>query len=239
MKKLVVKSHRPLQILLTVVIVSLTLSVSVWFLLNNHYWSTILQRSVKAEESRLLWDVNQALERENQQLEEQVVRFEREMQVDRLTAGRLQTEIRKLQDQVYKLTGELEFYQGIMASTRESKGLNIQGLMIEAMTKPAHYRYKLVLTHVAKNDIVAEGTMGMSVEGLVNGNVQALKLQDMSADSELDLNFKFKNFKRIDGSLVLPKGFEPLRIVVRLQQKEKKNATVERIFDWSNTATKR
>jgi len=234
MNRLVVKSHRPFHILLAVVLISLSLSAGVWFLLDNYHWSNIKQRLSHSAESRLLWDVNRNLENENKVLSEKVVRLERETQVDRMTAARLQSEIIKLQDEVYKLKGELEFYQGIMTSTRDSKGLNIQGLLIEAMKKPNHYRYKLVLTHVAKNDIVAEGRLEMSVEGMKDGNVQALKIEEVTADSELNLEFKFKNFKRIDGNLVLPEGFEPLRMSVRLRQKGKKNTTIERVFDWSD-----
>ena len=86
----------------------------------------------ESEDSRLLWDVNQSLDIENKQLREQVVILERSTQIDNQAAARLQNDIKALQDQVYSLKGELEFYEGIMSATTDSKGLNIQGLHVEA-----------------------------------------------------------------------------------------------------------
>jgi predicted exporter len=236
MTKLVIKKHRPFEIVLAAVIFSSIFSVIVWLLLDANHWDAIKNRLSQSEESRLLWEVNQGLEAENKQLRKRVIMLERSTQIDNQVAASLQNEIQNLQDQTYQLKGELEFYQGIMSATTDSKGLNIQGLHIEATEQERLYRFKLVLTNVAKSDKVVEVTMDMSVEGMNEAGSRVLSLDEVIAGSELKREIKFKNFERIEGSLNFPIGFKPLRVVVDLRQKGLRT-TVQKIFEWSVSAS--
>ena len=168
-------------------------------------------------------------------MREKIIRLERDVQIDRMTAVELQKEIMRLQSKVSALTGELEFYQGIMTAAQNSNGLKIQKLLVEPMKTERYYRFKLILTHIAKNRIVATaGAIDLLIEGVKNGIMHTLNLKDIIVDSEWVPNFNFKNFKRIDGSLVLPEGFEPIGITVRLAQQEPKNKVIEKTLDWSD-----
>lgn len=232
MSRLVVKKHRPLEIILAVVLFSAAFSVIVWLLLDANHWRFIKSRLSQSEDSRLLWDVNQSLETENKQLREQVVMLERSTQIDNQVAVRLQNDIQKLQDQVYRLKGELEFYQGIMSATTDSKGLNVQGLHIEATDQERLYHFKLVLTNVAKSDKIIEVTMDMSIEGMNEAGSKVLSLDEVISGNQLKREIKFKNFERIEGNLNFPEGFKPLRVVVDLKQKGIQKSTVHRVFEW-------
>jgi hypothetical protein len=236
MSKLVVKKHRPLEIILVAMIFSAVFSVGVWLFLDANHWSFIKDRLSQSKESHLLWDVNQGLETENKQLREQVVMQERSHQIDAQVATRLQKEIQNLQDKLYALKGELEFYQGIMSATTDSKGLNIQGLHIVPTDQERLYRFKLVLTNVAKSGRVVEVTMDMSIEGMNEAGSGVLSLNEVTAGKELKREIKFKNFKRIEGSLNFPEGFKPLRVVVDIRQKDIKNSTIQKIFEWPASA---
>jgi uncharacterized protein DUF6776 len=232
MSKLVVKKHRPLEIILAVVLFSAAISILVWLFLDANHWRFIKSQLSQSEDSRLLWDVNQGLESENKQLREQVVILERSTQIDNQAAASLQNDIRALQDQVYRLKGELEFYEGIMSATTDSKGLNVQGLHIEATEQDRLYHFKLVLTNVAKSDKIIEVTIDMSIEGMNEAGSQVLSLDQVNAGSKLNRDIKFKNFERIEGNLNFPEGFKPLRVVVDLRQKGARKSTVKRVFEW-------
>jgi len=236
MSKLVVKKHRPLEIILAAMIFSAIFSVAVWLMLDANHWDFIKSRISQSEESRLLWEVNQGLETENKALREQVIMLERSNQIDDQVGARLQNEIRALQDKTYSLKGELEFYQGIMSDTTDSKGLNIQGLHIEATDQSQRYRFKLVLTNVAKSDRVVEVTMDMSIEGMNEAGSEVLSLDKVITGNELKRELKFKNFERIEGSLNFPEGFKPLRVVVDIRQKGLKNSAIQKIFEWPASA---
>ena len=113
---------------------------------------------------------------------------------------------------------------------------SLQGLHIEATDQAQLYRFKLVLTNVAKSDRVIEVTMDMSVEGMNEAGSKVLSLNDVIAGSELKRDIKFKNFERIEGSLSFPVGFKPLRVVVDLHQKGVQKSTVQRVFEWPANA---
>ena len=230
MHRLIVKPHRPLYSLAITAIGAILLSICVWLLLNNYY----RQYSATAQEYQTLTDTNRELKSENKMLKGRLTILDRDIQVKRTANGALDTEIINLRDEVRNLKSELHFYQDIISAAQGSGSLNIQGLLLEP-AEAQYYRFKLVVTQVVKNaNIVSEGVMELSVEGTENGDVRTLNLSDITADGELEPNFEFDNFKRIDGNLVLPDGFEPIRIIVRLYLKGQENAATERIFDWSD-----
>ncbi len=236
MSRLVVKKHRPLEIFLAAIVFSAIFSISVWLLLDETHWNFIKDRLSQSKESHLLWDVNQDLESDNKKLREKVVMLERSHQIDTQVAARLQTDIQNLQDQIYSLKGELEFYQGIMSSTTDSQGLNVQGIHIEPTDQEQLYHFKLVLTNVAKSATVVEVTMDMSIEGMTDAGSKVLTLDEVIAGKELKRDITFKNFERIEGSLNFPKGFKPLRVVVDIRQKHSKSSAIQKIFEWPASA---
>ena len=232
MSELVVKKHRPIQIALAVFLFAGISSFIVWLTLDATHWSFIKDRLTSSKESRLLWEVNQSLEEENLVLREKVIMLERSTQIDNQTAVKLQDEIRSLQDQVYRLKGELEFYQGIMSATTNSKGLNIQGLHIQATDQQGIYQFKLVLTNVAKSDKVIEVAMDMSIQGMTETGHQVFALDDVAVGNAPGRAIKFKNFERVEGSVSLPDGFKPVRVTVQLTQKGVSNSVIRKEFDW-------
>lgn len=236
MSEFVIKKHRPFALILTIALFSIASSAMVWLILDTNYWNYIKSKLTQSESSKLLWEVNKGLEQENTALREKVIMLERSTQIDRQTAAKLQNDIQLLQDQVYQLKGELEFYQGIMSATTNSRGLNIQGLHIVSTDHDRLYRFKLVLTNVAKSDKVVEVTMNMSVEGMNETGSKVLSLNEVTAGSEIKRAIKFKHFERIEGSLAFPTGFKPLRVVVALQAKGLQNSTVRRVFEWPAAA---
>jgi len=158
--------------------------------------------------------------------------LERTTQIDSQAAAELHDEIKKLQDEVYKLRRELEFYQNIMSSTGSSKGLNIQGMQIDRLTDN-NYQFKLILTHVSKNDKVVEGNVEIVLEGIQNEVARQINITDLIVSSSFDLSFKFKNFKRFEGNIVIPEGYSPVRVMVKLLPKDTKLSMIKKVFNWS------
>ena len=236
MSRLVVKKHRPLEILLFCLLFSISISVLVWLLLDATHWGVIKSRFLKGREASMLWQENRKLKYENQALGEKIIMLQRLAHVDNETAASLQNEIRNLQDTVYELKGELEFYQGIMVSTTGSNGLNIQGLRIDTTEQRNVYRYKLILTNVAKSDRVINVIMDMLFEGFQDSNTKILSLHQVATGDLFSKEISFKNFERIEGSVTFPDGFVPMRVIVDLRQKGVSKTTVQRVFEWSATA---
>lgn len=233
MPKLVVKKHEPFVIILVVGLLSAMVSVVIWLLLDENHWQATRNQLIQKEDYRLLRDVNRRLNIDNAQLREEVIILERLTEIDTQAAARLQDDLKTLQDQIYHINGELEFYESIMTATTDSKGLNIQGLHIEGTGQENFYNFKLILTNVANSDKIVEVTMTMTIEGMSETGPQILPLDKMTADNQYTREIKFKNFERIEGNLTFPEGFKPLRVVVDLRQKNMKRSAVIRVFEWT------
>lgn len=215
------------------IVISLVIFTTFWFLLDESHWSYIKSRVAIGQESKRLWSENRNLEEENKRLRERVIMLERTTQIDSQAAAEFHEDMKKLQDEIYTLKGELEFYQAIMTSTSTTQGLSIQGMQIEKLQVENNYHFKLILTHVAKSDKVVEGTVEINLEGLQSGVARVLNITDVVLNRAIDLSFNFKNFKRIEGNIMLPEGFTPHRVIVRLQPKDTKLSKIKRVFDWS------
>ena len=232
MSLLIIKHHRPYQIALAAICISLALFVSIWFFLDENHWSYIKSRLSVSQQARKLFEENRRLAKENAGLKEQVIMLQRTTQIDSQAAAELHEEMKKLQDDLFKVRGELEFYRGIMSSTGTSTGLNIQGLQLRQIPGEQSYYFKLILTQVAKDDKVVEGTVEMTLEGVQNGVVSVLNVADLMVNPSFDLSFKFRNFKRIEGNIMLPEGFIPQQVTVRLHPSDKNLSNIKRVFNW-------
>jgi hypothetical protein len=217
---------------MAIVALCICLSLAVWISLDESHWSFIKSQITSGHESKTLWNSYKQLESENKDLQEQLIKLERISQVDKQSAVNLQEEMRKLQDKIYQLKGELEFYQGIMDSAREVEGLNVQGLHIVPLSRAHSYRFKLILTQVTKSDKVTEGKVEIMLEGMLDSSPKVLNIKDVIVENSLELDYKFKHFKRLEGNMMLPEMFVPHTVAVRLQPKGKNLSKVERVFDW-------
>ena len=206
--------------------------VTGWFLYDNPRLKTIRTQLSQAHDISELLSSDKELKKQNQELDKQVLKLERLADIDNETSIRLQNEIKSLQEQVFNLRRELTFYKGIITASSYSKGLSILGLHIETTRKQTFFKYKLVLTNIGNSDSITEVTIDMSVEGNDKSGFRTLSSGDMIPGAELKRKIKVRNFERIEGDFNFPNGFEPLRVVVDLQQHDKEKLILHRIFEW-------
>ncbi|MEM7027654.1 MAG: DUF6776 family protein [Pseudomonadota bacterium] len=236
MSKLVIKKHKPLELFLYCLALSALTALLIWFLLDNNHWQVIQNQLTGGYKTKELWQENRSLIEDNQQLQDKVIKLERLTKLDEKTAMELQLEIKTLQDKIYELTAELEFYEGIMTSANSAKGLNIQGLIIEATEVQNFYRFKLILTNVAKSDNIIKVLFDMSIEGLDGSGSQVYNISELSPSDAINQEIKFNNFERIEGSFSFPEGFRPVRVVVDLNLTNTNTPVVQRSFQWADVA---
>lgn len=232
MARFVVKRHRPWQWALSVIILSMIIATITWLMLDKSHWAVIQGKFRDNHDKKILLETNDALERENIALRERVLMLERTTSLDKQTAALLQDELKSMQEDVYELKGELEFYQGIMEATAGVKGLDVHGIHVRTLAQPRKYRLKVILTNVATSGRLIEGRVEITIEGRQDGATILASLADISMDQALDMAFKFRNFKRMENNIELPEGFLPQRVFVQLIPKGKKQSTIKKVFDW-------
>jgi len=236
MTQLVIRTHRPIRFAIGVILASMVTATGTWLLLDEAHWSVIRSRFRTSAEQQRLWSSNKDLEQENTTLRERVISLERIASVDKQTETFLQKEIRESQDEVFVLKGELAFYQGIMESADQTKGLDVHSIYVRRLPRVRTYQLKLVLTHVANAEAEAAGTMKITIDGLQNKAQRQFALNEVSADATPEIPFKFRNFKRFETGMQLPDGFVPQRVFVELQLSDIKASKIKKVFDWPVTA---
>lgn len=232
MKRHSIKPHQPLRFVLLTLIACTVIGVGIWLLAEYSHWHLIREQLAQNQDHKSLWQANEELSEENERLRQKLTMLKTGVVIDKRATAELQDEVVELQDEIFKLTRELEFYRGIISSSEDVKGLAVQGLELQPTRVPNQYRFKLVLTHVEKNDKVVEGAVKLALEGTENGNARTLQLTDIIRDKSRLFEYRFKHFKRFEGFVNLPPDFKPSRVQVNLLPKGNSHARIERIFDW-------
>jgi hypothetical protein len=231
MPRLVIKSHRPWQGIISVTALSIVIALVTWQMLDTSYWRIISSMTGRNNEERTLMEANRQLVAQNQDLGSRLLMMEQTTKVDRDTAAMLQKEMIALQDQIYKLKRELEFYQGAMDSARKTVGMDIHGVYIEPAGGSNRYLLKLVLTHVSKNDTVMKGRLAVTIEGTLNGKEQRLDLGSL-LDEKTDFDFEIKSFKRLEYEFGLDEDFVAKQVIVRVNPTIAGEAPFSKTYEW-------
>ncbi len=232
MAKLVIKSHRPWQMAIAIIALSMLMSALTWFLLDKNHWDVIYDELGGNNTTKQLLETNQQLQEENRNLTDRVFMLEQTTQLDQDTAVLMQSELKSMQDQIYQLKRELEFYQGVMDTTREVLGLEIHGIYVEPLAKQDQYMIKIILTNVARNDRVLGGDISITLEGSSGNRRQRLNMNTLLIDEVTDLSFQIKSFKRVEYGFQLPSEFTPERVIVTVKLDRRNDPPISRTYDW-------
>ncbi|MCG6887812.1 MAG: hypothetical protein LJE74_11430 [Proteobacteria bacterium] len=229
--RLKVKRHNPLKSRALIILGLVGLIVGGWSLFDYGRYQAGYS-SLEADQERLALMVTiEDLQQDVSDLREEKARLQRAKQVEREASEVLDQRLKILQGEVLELKKELAFYRGIVSPRDASRGLRLQRFSIEPHSQRT-YRYTVVLTQVLKNDRMAVGQVKLKIEGLMNGQPRTLNLDAISEKSVKELNYRFKYFQSLEGDLVLPKGFQPLRAMVQIQPGGRTNDMIEKTIDW-------
>lgn len=176
------------------------------------------------------------LEAENSRLKGQVALLEQTAGIDRRAYEEVDRSLADLQNEVLELRQEVAFYRGIVNSEDASPGLRIQSFKLR-QDGQAQYQYRLVLTQLASTTARVQGEAEIALSGIMDGAQVELSQRDVLSPEGQDLRFSFRNFQELRGSLRLPAGFIPLRVILRAAPRGGNSAGVERTLTWTEAVS--
>lgn len=171
------------------------------------------------------------MEEEKSRLKGQIALLEQTADIDRRAYEEIDRSVADLQNEVLELRQEVAFYRGIVNSEDVSPGLRIQSFKLRQDAQ-AQYHYRLVLTQLATTTARVQGEAEILLSGIMDGAQVELSQRDVLGQEGQDLRFSFRNFQELRGSLQLPSGFIPMRVILRAAPKGG-GASVERTFSWA------
>lgn len=228
----VVKTHHPWKTRLLIILTALAVIFGAWGAFEYGRFSAGFDTYEAQKDRKVLARKNEELHGEIETLREQKAFLERAAQIDKQAYQEQKERLRVLQAEILELKEELAFYRGIVSPRDASRGLRLQSFKIESNGTPRGYRYKVVLTQVLKNDRTASGTVKLAVEGLHNNEPKTYLLSQLTEKSIKELDYRFRYFQNIEGDIVLPEGFKPLRVSVAIHPRGRAQDEIEKTFDW-------
>ncbi len=190
------------------------------------------RRAAEAERLALEAEIER-LRGERDTLRARLARIERERVVERAAHERLQALVDGLQAENGRLRETLAFYERVVGPRDGRRGLRVQSFALEAGAGPREWRYKLVLAQSPRRRRLARGVVDLELEGEREGAPVRLGLARLTAEGEGRVPFRFRYFQYLEGTLRLPEGFVPRRLVLRVSPRGAKEAVLERTWSWS------
>jgi hypothetical protein len=172
-------------------------------------------------------------EREDtQRLRERVAQLETNSKIDGEAYAKVEAEIAGLEAKILTQQEDLAFYRGIVAD--QQSGLRVQDFVLWPGDGPQSYSMRLVLAQAMRAGTRISGSVELEIEGMQDSKPRKLGLRDLIAKEPRPrrLDFSFRYFQNLEAELVLPEGFAPARVKIKLRPKGKSSESIEKSFEW-------
>lgn len=235
--KHVITPHRPVRRALISLALVIALGLAFFVALDYGRWKAAYDVMTATGEQRSLVEEVQALRKQNRKLGYEVARLERVADIDRHAKSRHHQQLVELQGEVAALRKEIGFYREVVGATRIQSGPQVRGIRVRPLDGPGadgeRFGFKLVMTHVTKDNNVASGKLRFNVRGELGGKPKAFGFADIVETGPESLSFKFKHFHLFEGTLRMPKGFEPRQIRLAVEGERRGKLLQEAVYDWA------
>lgn len=166
-------------------------------------------------------------------LQARQVVVEREAEVLRQANRILRETESERQAELGRLQSELDFYRRLAGSGGARSGLDVYRAEIVPTGSRQVFQFILTLTQNIQRASMISGRVRIDIEGTLDNRPVNLRWAQISDGETPEPAFRFKYFQQLEGYLLLPDGFDPVRISLTLESKNKRKPMV-RTFDWAS-----
>ncbi|MCL1635579.1 hypothetical protein M2650_13200 [Luteimonas sp. SX5] len=164
------------------------------------------------------------------QAQQQLATLQMSDRISRQANRELQQTLAEREEEIAGLRADVAFYERLVGATGQRKGLNVHEILMRR-DNDGSWRYTATLTQNINRGAVTKGDLTLSVEGTRDGKLVRLDwgqlLQKPQAPPQ---RFEFRYFQRLEGSVLLPQGFVPGRVIARVRADG--GGSAEQAFAW-------
>ena len=168
---------------------------------------------------------------ERSRLQQTLAQHQRGEQVAERANQELQQALAARQEEIASLRSDLGFYQRLMEGGAQQPGVSVHSLVLRPTDDPRAFQFALTLSQNLKRNRQASGRVEIHVSGAAGQDSARLGLADLGGTGSA-LEFSFKYFQQLRGMIMLPEGFKPASVRLRVEP-EGGNA-IEREFIWKD-----
>ena len=177
-----------------------------------------------------------AQQRRIESLEQQVATLSRSDQISRDANRDLQATVSERDEEIAGLRADVAFYERFVGATAQRRGLSVHELTLQPQDEQA-WHFTATLTQNLNRGAVNAGRLLVSVEGTEAGKLRRLAWSDLRQQPNAPgVPYSFKYFQQVEGDLLLPPGFKPVRVIARVVPQG--GVAVEQSFPWAQAAAK-
>lgn len=222
-------SHRPhlKRVLLAASLLWLALAI---------VWGWLFWRGLHTDASRLRTELGAVrgqladARAETEMLKQRLANAERAEFVSRSANNRVQEILADKGEQIAGLKADLDFYERLVGTTDRRHGLRVHNIEFKAV-KASIWRYTITLTQNINRGGLTSGQIQFALDGMSGGKMKSVEwpqlLQKPGAPAQV---FSFRYFQQIEGDVMLPPGFIPQRVRVKVSSSFGKQ---EQLFEWT------
>jgi len=167
------------------------------------------------------------------ELEQGAATLARSDQISRDANRDLQSTLAERDEEISGLRADVAFYERFVGATAQRRGLAVHELQLIPQSDQG-WHFIATLTQNLNRGAVNAGRLQVAVEGTHDGKLQRLAWADLRQQPDApDVDYSFKYFQQVEGDFVLPAGFKPSRVTVRLAPRS--GAAVEQSFSWNDS----
>ena len=177
-----------------------------------------------------------AQQRRIESLEQQVATLSRSDQISRDANRDLQATVSERDEEIAGLRADVAVYERFVGATAQRRGLSVHELTLQPQDEQA-WHFTATLTQNLNRGAVNAGRLLVSVEGTEAGKLRRLAWSDLRQQPNAPgVPYSFKYFQQVEGDLLLPPGFKPVRVIARVVPQG--GVAVEQSFPWAQAAAK-
>ena len=166
-------------------------------------------------------------------LNEEGALLETHRDIDKAAYKDVEVSLTGLQRKIQEQRDAIAFYRGIVSPADGGRGLRVQNLKLTKGKYHREYRVRLVLIQMMQHDRAVKGDVNFYLEGEQEGVATTYTLEQLvPADEDSSWPFSFRYFQDFDRELVLPDGFTPERITIKVRSRTKSIASIEQSYLW-------
>jgi len=172
-----------------------------------------------------------ALRADNEAFKRQVATLERSEQVARAALAEVQQTLRERDEELEGLRADLAFYSRLVGGSQR-EGLAVHALRMTPVKDSHAWNFTATLTQNFRRGQEVKGRLTLVVEGVSEGRLARIDWNELvQADSRPGIGYAFKYFQRVNGTIMLPPGFAPNRVIARA---EGDGGRAEQEFSWQD-----
>lgn len=143
--------------------------------------------------------------------------WESRLKVERSAQEQVRVQVKALEEENARLKGDLAFFESLLPTPADAKGVVIRSFRVQADTEPDSFRYRLLVQQSGRpeRDFVGEATLTINLQE--DGRPVVLQLPDPAMPGAGPAPLSFRHYQRLEGIFPVPAGATVRSVLVRIR----------------------